>query len=204
MNRWKDALLFVSIAVATGCAMRSEAEVDAIQGEDTLKPAGVTIKPIGDPPPDKNRRAECLTAILTDTRLTCIYQGLGVGGAQSLEDQQCVASGCGCTAEIVETDLPGVEEGQQRVAISCPGNPPFYGIFSPPPGPPGEPPFIGIHINPDEENSSMCDVTFGNNGVIARETKDNCSSCHGQSLTPKWYPTADAPEVPTDASEIED
>lgn len=201
MNRWKDALPIVAIAIAAGCAMRSEADLDAIHAEDTLEPAGIVIKPTGDPPPDKNRRAECLNVILTDTRMTCIFQALGVGGAQTLQDQQNAASGCGCTAETVETDVPGAEEGQKRVAIACPCDPPFYGIFSPPPSPPNEPPFIGIHMNPEGDNSSMCDVTLGNNGVSPRETKENCSSCHGQSLQPKWSPAVDV-DVP--ATEIEE
>lgn len=195
MNRWKDALPFVAIAIATGCAMRSEAGADAIQGDDTLQPAGFVLE--GETVPDKNHRAECLNAILTDVRLMCIYQGLGAGGTQTLESQQTAASGCGCTAEAVVSDVTGAN-GQQRVAFYCPGDPEFSGVFNPPPGPTTEPPFIGIHINPDGPNSSMCDVTLGDTGFSPRQKNENCSSCHGQNLTPKWSPAVDSPALPPD------
>lgn len=201
MNRRTDVLLLVVIAVAAGCALKAEAEVDAIQGDATLHPMGLKVGGgTGQPPPDPNHRAECLDTILTDPRLMCIFQGLGVGGAQTLEDQQNAAVGCGCTADLVTTQVPNAEPGTQRVAIGCPGDPEFFGVFSPPTANPDEPPFIGIHINPypDDINSKMCDVKLTDSGVGPRQTNEDCSqsSCHGQKLRAQWFPAVEAPAPP--------
>lgn len=182
----------LALAAFAGCALPADEGVVAPGDEPSRSDQGFELTPV----PRGN--SACLDAALRNWRLACIQQGLGVGGPSSTADQRTAVEGCGCTAEMIEDSTvfkdPETGAGIPRVGLSCPGDPPFYGVMSPPGF--GNPPFIGLHVNPEDgAQSLMCDVAVDDQGPRDRPRQENCASCHGPNLEIKWEPAGLAPAL---------
>lgn len=155
---------------------------------------------------------KCTDAVGPNQMFNCLVQGWG--NPTSVTDMQCAATACGCTAEVVDTNVIPEECGVQRVAAFCPGTPPFNAVSPIPAGDytctgldndndgeddvahvdyNTEPPFIGVHIDPANAGR-LCDVSLASTGPVDRTRIENCGGCHANNKT-KWSPTVEAAPV---------
>lgn len=202
--------LLMTIVCSAGigaCAISPDDDSDvSIAGTPAPSPLGVKVVPI-------NPQPKCTDAAGPNQSFNCLAAAwINVG---TVEAMQTAATNCGCTAEIVTTNVVPAACNVKRVATFCPGTPPFNAVSPIPPGDyncPGvdndgdgqndvvhvdynnEPPFIGVHIDP-ANGGRLCDISLGANGMVDRVTIENCASCHGKNNDPNWEPTATMPEV---------
>lgn len=162
----------------------------------------------------KGTMPSCVDAVKTNLDFDCLWRGwTGGGGVGAMLS---AAQACGCTAEIITTDVAPAACEVQRVAARCGGGTPTFNAVSPiPTGDypcPGldedgdgeddvahvdndsEPPFMGIHIDP-ENAGRLCDVTLQSTGPIDRVRIENCATCHTNN-EPNWAPPEPTP-IPT-------
>ena len=206
--RRSTPLLFLALAFAGASACLSATEEDPADrglapGREAL---GVVIK--GTTP-------SCVDAVKANLDFDCLWRGwTGGGGVGAMLS---AAQACGCTAEIVTTDVAPAACEVQRVAARCGGGVPTFNAVSPIPAGeypcPGldadedgqddvvhvnndnEPPFMGIHVDPDNAGR-LCDVTLQSTGPIDRATIENCARCHTDN-EPNWAPPAPTPTPTT-------
>lgn len=209
MHRTSMSFVLLALAGISGigaCAVSVENDPEPLAVPEPEKdPLGIVLV-------STNPQPKCTDAVGPNQMFNCLVQGWG--NPTSVTDMQCAATACGCTAEVVDTNVIPEECGVQRVAAFCPGTPPFNAVSPIPPGDytctgldndndgkddvahvdyNKEPPFIGVHIDP-ANSGRLCDVSLAATGPVDRTKIENCGGCHANNKA-KWSPTVEEAPV---------
>jgi hypothetical protein len=205
MNRRFMSWLLMGVASISGlgaCAVADDEDSNAMSvTAPGQSPLGAVLVSKNPPPP------KCTDSVGPNQAFNCLAQTWGnVGTVEAMRD---AANLCGCTAEIVTTNVVPEECNVKRVAAFCNGMPPFNAVSPIPAGDytctgldadedgeddvvhvnhTDEPPFIGVHIDP-ENGGRLCDVSLNATGMADRTKIENCGGCHYQNEA-NWSPTS--------------